>query len=1075
MSTIASLIVEIGADLAGLRRGLDDASGLIEGAGSRLQSAGSTITGLGGQISLLTTPLLGIGAAGIAAASGFENVMTQLATFGGLAGDELAAVEAAALRMGAETMFSASDAAGAMLELVKAGQSVDEAMVSTEAALALAAVGAMSVTEAAGVTAMAMAQFGLDADAAGRITEALAAAASASQADVRDLAQGMGNVGPVAKQFGLSVEETAAVLGVFSNAGIQGAEAGTQLRSMLLNMTRTTEATQGAWARLGTSMYDANGELRDLDTVFDEIGTAMADMPVEEQNAIMSDLFGSYGIVGAQALIAAGGIDAMQAAMADAPPAAFLAAEAMNTFSGRVDSLKGSVETLLIKAMTPFMNDVLSPLVTMLTDVANKAIAWTDANPELTSTLVKVGGALLILGPALVAVGLGVSAVGIAFTGLGAGIALLTSPLVLAAVGLLAVGAGVAYLWTQDIGGIRTAFSDLGDTLGGLNLNPVKDALRGVGDALGTIDVTGGVDTFRTSVESAFAGMDTAGAADAVKTNLELIVSTGLALFGMVMGGPVGLAIGAAKLVATAIETDFLGIGTFLKESGILPAVESAARTLWDDVQRVVGDVFGGGGMDGSAMLGLVDGTADAVSAAPNLSAFSTFVNDLKAGADALISLVNDVVANNLAPGLTALGGGIKGFVDNLAGTDTEGLDDLIAPVLSVVGGLASVAVKLVGIGFEGIASAVGGALPGLGTAISGFISALSNLGEGDFADVFSSLGTGLQGFANALLAIPVGFANTVITELAALTGLQLPDVAGGLQAWADALGMAGLAIAIVFDTLKRDLSMFFLDVQLAVIGHLGTFRQAILDATGGTIDIAPSLSMDTYAIASQLETLQLGDEVTRVLNEQLAAGTVDLGAGVQLETANSSISTALGNLLRDPALVDSMSVAGRESIQNALNLAVQTGDAATFAALVPVAADLDIPLQELVTQLDTAVTDAAMAQVYSAALTVNLTLLPGTIDDGAVTGAIANSTQAATISRSARPGARAIGGAVLANTPYLVGERGAELFVPSSSGSIVPNGALGGGNVTVHVTAYGSAPHELLDMIQRAARESGR
>jgi hypothetical protein len=39
----------------------------------------------------------------------------------------------------------------------------------------------------------------------------------------------------------------------------------------------------------------------------------------------------------------------------------------------------------------------------------------------------------------------------------------------------------------------------------------------------------------------------------------------------------------------------------------------------------------------------------------------------------------------------------------------------------------------------------------------------------------------------------------------------------------------------------------------------------------------------------------------------------------------------------------------------------------------------------------------------------------------------------------------RASGGSVSANTPYIVGERGPELFVPNSSGSIVPNGRMGG------------------------------
>jgi len=54
----------------------------------------------------------------------------------------------------------------------------------------------------------------------------------------------------------------------------------------------------------------------------------------------------------------------------------------------------------------------------------------------------------------------------------------------------------------------------------------------------------------------------------------------------------------------------------------------------------------------------------------------------------------------------------------------------------------------------------------------------------------------------------------------------------------------------------------------------------------------------------------------------------------------------------------------------------------------------------------------------------------------------------------------RALGGPVSAGSPYLVGERGPELFMPSRGGSIIPNNALGGGstNVVVNVDASGSS-----------------
>jgi len=56
--------------------------------------------------------------------------------------------------------------------------------------------------------------------------------------------------------------------------------------------------------------------------------------------------------------------------------------------------------------------------------------------------------------------------------------------------------------------------------------------------------------------------------------------------------------------------------------------------------------------------------------------------------------------------------------------------------------------------------------------------------------------------------------------------------------------------------------------------------------------------------------------------------------------------------------------------------------------------------------------------------------------------------------------GKRALGGSVSANTPYMVGERGPELFVPGAQGNIVPNHAMGGGasNIVVNVDATGSS-----------------
>jgi hypothetical protein len=55
--------------------------------------------------------------------------------------------------------------------------------------------------------------------------------------------------------------------------------------------------------------------------------------------------------------------------------------------------------------------------------------------------------------------------------------------------------------------------------------------------------------------------------------------------------------------------------------------------------------------------------------------------------------------------------------------------------------------------------------------------------------------------------------------------------------------------------------------------------------------------------------------------------------------------------------------------------------------------------------------------------------------------------------------GGRAMGGPVSANTAYVVGEQGPELFVPGNSGTIIPNGS--GGGTTINLTVNGAIDAE--------------
>jgi len=419
----------------------------LQGMASQMQSIGNQISGMGAQITAATAPLaVGLGS-GLKTLASYDQLMTEISARTGLAGDGLQRVGEFAQEMGAETVFSTEQVLEAFLDLLTSGQSIEEAFDTLPHVLNLAAAGNRDLGRSADDVTDILSQYGLGVEHAEMVTNALAAAAGSSSADVGQLTESFKNVGPLAAQYGLSIEETAAVFAVFAENGIKGAEAGTMLRSMLLNTSRPVDTASEAWERLGTSLYDADGNMRALDDVMKDIGPKLDALSDEERNEILQGLAGSYGIVGLNSLVASDGISEMLGKMDEQASAAEVAAKMMETLTNRANSFKGSVETLMITALEPMLDDIKA----LIGDQESGAIGfvnalteWVKINPELTRRIVKWLAVLVAVGPTLLVVGQ-------AITFIGASLAFLLSPvgLVIGALGAL----GVAY--ATNFGGMR--------------------------------------------------------------------------------------------------------------------------------------------------------------------------------------------------------------------------------------------------------------------------------------------------------------------------------------------------------------------------------------------------------------------------------------------------------------------------------------------------------------------------------------------------------------------------------------------------------------------------------------------
>lgn len=432
-----------------MTRGLRQAGREAESFGQRMQRTGRSISAFGAGMSQALSPVTDFLTGGINVAADFERSMAEIQARTGITADELARVQDVALEMGAATAFSAQQAADAFLQLLSSGQTMEQAISTLPSVLSAAAASGMELGAAADGVTDVLAMFGLEVSDAESVVNSLSKAAGASSATMPDLLDALSNVGPVASQFGMSVNETVAALAALSENGIKGAEAGTALKSMLLQMAQNTPAATAAWEELGTSLYDANGNMRDMDTVLDELGAALSELPVEEQNRLMMDLAGSYGIMALSALTGRVGISEMEDAMTAAAGAAEVADARMAGWSGANEALQGSLETLQIQALTPLMENVLTPLVQELTTVVNSVTEWVEANPELASTLITILGAGVLLLSVMVPLGIAVSAAGTAFGALAAAAGVIGGVMGTAIGPILMVGAAVGAVIAQ--------------------------------------------------------------------------------------------------------------------------------------------------------------------------------------------------------------------------------------------------------------------------------------------------------------------------------------------------------------------------------------------------------------------------------------------------------------------------------------------------------------------------------------------------------------------------------------------------------------------------------------------------
>ena len=474
MGTIARMNVALNMDDSGFASG-------IQRAQQQADSFSKKLGGLGQTMSLaVTAPLVGIAAAAVSSAAGFESSMNVMGQVTGATADQMASLQAQALELGAVTSFSAGEAAEAMLELGKAGLAPQEIMGAIGGTMDLAAAGGLGLADAATITANALNAFQLPAEEAATVANMLAAAANASSADVTDLAAGMQMAGAVFASNGQSINDLAAGMAILANNGIAGSDAGTSLKTMLMRLAAPTDEAAGVMADLGIQVFNADGSMRGFADMVGSLETATAGLTDQQRSMALTTIFGADAIRAATILAENGadGFADMQKAVTKEGSAAATAGARMKGFGGAMEYLKGSIDSFLINAALPFL-DSLSGMVRSVADLITMV---GELPAPVRNTAIAVGAVLAAAGPVLLIV----SKLIPAFQMFGTVLGVIASPMGLV---VAAVGALVAVLAT-DFMGVRTALTGMVDGLlgmAGVDLDGIIDGVKSFGLYIGAV------------------------------------------------------------------------------------------------------------------------------------------------------------------------------------------------------------------------------------------------------------------------------------------------------------------------------------------------------------------------------------------------------------------------------------------------------------------------------------------------------------------------------------------------------------------------------------------------------------
>lgn len=292
------LFVKLGVDDSGFDKSLNSAASKVADVAKGMTAAFAAAT------AAAAAGIAAFATSSVKTGETFDKSMSQVAATMGKTVDEIQNLREYAQKMGSETAFSASQAADALNYMALAGYDAETSMKMLPNVLNLAAAGGMELATASDMVTDAQSALGLTLDQTSELVDKMAVTSSKANTSVAQMGDAILTVGGTAKNLAGGVTELSQALGILADNGIKGAEGGTALRNIILALSSPTNEAAKELKSLGIEVYDAEGKMRALPDIFDDLNKSMQNMTQGEQTEVLSNIFNKVDLKSANALLA---------------------------------------------------------------------------------------------------------------------------------------------------------------------------------------------------------------------------------------------------------------------------------------------------------------------------------------------------------------------------------------------------------------------------------------------------------------------------------------------------------------------------------------------------------------------------------------------------------------------------------------------------------------------------------------------------------------------------------------------------------------------------------------------------